>query len=412
MDPGELLLYICSYFSLFTAILFFLTFFEQKGQLKNPVPKRYPSISVIVPAYNEERHITATIRSLLNLEYPKGKVEIIVIDDGSKDNTYAIACTFRKQGVKVFTKSNSGKGDTLNFGLKHAHGELIACLDADSIVHSSCLKKMVGYFNDPRVMAVTPSMKIHQPKGILLRIQQIEYLLGVYLRKVFAYLGSIHVTPGPFSIFRKEFFDTYGGYDTDNLTEDIEIAMRIQSKQYIIENSIDANVWTIGPKTFKGLLRQRLRWYVGFLDNALKYKHMFANRNYGNLGMFFLPGVFVSTALVIALFFYMIYKAVTTSYKQVLDLIAIRFDVWPLLKFRFDIFYLHLSGLAILSIIGLVTGITMLVLARRHSKDKDPVKVSFLLYLYVYLMLYAFWWLLSGLYKGMNWKLEWGKKVE
>ncbi len=368
MNPGEILLYSCSYFSLFTGILFFLTFFEQKRKLKNPVPKRFPRLSVIVPAYNEEQHIAATIRSLLGLVYPKNKVEILVVDDGSKDNTYAIACTFRKQGVKVFTKQNSGKGDTLNFGLRYATGELIACLDADSIVHPTCLKRMVGFFNDARVMAVTPSMKIYQPKGILLRIQQIEYLVGVYLRKVFAYLGSIHVTPGPFSVFRKEFFDRYGGYDVHNLTEDIEMAMRIQSKHFIIENSIDANVWTIGPKTFRGLLRQRLRWYIGFLDNALKYKHMFANRQYGNLGMFFLPGVFVSTMLIIALFFYIIYKVFSNGYKQILNLIAIRFDIWPLLKFQFDTFYLHADALMMLSIIGFIIGLITLYLAKKHSK--------------------------------------------
>lgn len=396
---------------MFTAILFFITFLEQRKHLKNPVPKSYPIVSVIVPAYNEEKHIAATLRSLLTLDYPKHKLDIITVDDGSKDNTYAIARTFTKEGVRVFTKHNSGKGDTLNFGLTHARGELIACLDADSIVHPSCLKKMIGYFNDPEVMAVTPSMKIYQPKGILLRIQQIEYLLGVYLRKVFAALGSIHVTPGPFSIFRKDFFDRYGGYDIHNLTEDIEIAMRIQSKQYIIENSIDANVWTVGPTTFKTLLHQRMRWYIGFLDNAIKYKKMFANRKYGNLGMFFLPGVFISTSLVIALFFYILYKAFSTGYKKILDLIAIHFDIWPLLTFKLDLFYLRFDGLMVLSIIGLITGIAMLLLARKHSKDKDPVKLSFLIYIYVYVMLYAFWWLVSGIYKGSHKRLEWGKKA-
>lgn len=411
ITPGELLLYVCSYFSLFTAIFFFITFFEDKKKLRNPKLQYFPSVSVIVPAYNEEKTITKTIQSLLKLDYPKGKLEIIVVDDGSKDSTYSSAKQFVPFGVKVFTKANSGKGDSLNFGLARISGEFVACLDADSIVERGCLKKMLGYFEDSQVMAVTPSMKIFSPTGLLQRIQAIEYLLGVYLRKVFSYLGSIHVTPGPFTIFRKSFFDLYGGYDTHNLTEDIEIALRIQSHKFHIENSMDANVWTIGPNTFSSLLRQRLRWYIGFLDNIQEYKHLFS-RKYGNLGVFFLPGVFVSTALVIALLFYLVYKTLTRFYTEFLDLLAINFDIWPLLKLEFKPFFLNVDPLMVLSIISLTIATMIIYLARKYSKEQSRWTFSYFLYLVLYLPLYAFWWLLSSGYKLSGKSIAWGRKGE
>ena len=404
MIPGELLLYASTYFSLFTAIFFFITFFEERENVGNPKARRLPKVSVIVPAYNEERTIAKTLHSLLKLDYPK--LEIIVVDDGSTDATSHIANTF--PGVRVYRKRNAGKGAALNYGLAHTNGAFVACLDADSIVDPSCLKKMMGYFADPRVMAVTPSLKIFKPMGVLQRIQAVEYLLGIYLRKVFSYLGSIQVTPGPFSIFRRSFFDNYGGYDTNNLTEDIEIALRIQSHKYIIENSIDANVWTIGPKSFGTLLQQRLRWYLGFLDNVQRYRRMFSPK-YGNFGLFFLPGAFISIGLIIALLFYMVIKAITSTYGRVLDLIAIHFDIFPLLNFKFKPFFFDLGPLFVFSILSLIIGIGMVLIARRYSKDREPLKFSFLLHLFLYFPLYAFWWFLALVYKATGRRVSWGK---
>lgn len=177
--------------------------------------------------------------------------------------------------------------------MKKCSGELVGGLDADSFVTSKALKRMIGYFDDEDVMAVTPSLKVYKPKKVLQKIQMIEYLIGVFLRKIFALLGSINVTPGPFSIYRKSFFDKNGGWDEDNITEDIEIAFRIQSKNYLIENSETATVYTVSPASFKGLFSQRIRWYVGGLQNALDYRHLFGTKH-GNLGLFILPGSFIS----------------------------------------------------------------------------------------------------------------------
>ncbi len=410
MEPGYLILYASCYFGLFTAILFFFAFFENKERLKNPTLRRYPTVTIAIPAYNEEKTVAATIESVLKLDYPKDRLQIMVIDDGSTDSTYSIIRRYVKQGVKAFHKENSGKGSTLNFALSRATGEFFTCLDADSFVDPDCLVKMLGYFEDKQVAAVTPSLKVWRPKGVLQRIQSVEYLLGVYLRKVFSYFGSIHVTPGPFTVYRRSFFEQYGYYDANNLTEDIEIALRIQSNHLEIENSIDACVWTVGPSTFSALLKQRKRWYLGFLNNVLDYKHLFSP-TYGNLGLFILPGAFLSVAMVILLSFYVLWKTIDQWHQSILNLIAINFDIRPLLRLDFDMFFLNLDALFWISILSLGTGILVIHLAKKHSKEEGSIKFSYVWFLFAYWLIFAYWWLVAGYCKVTNRRIIWGKKA-
>lgn len=409
MMLSKIIIYIVCYFGLFVSVLFLLTFFENKKYLKNPKPKKIYKVSIIVPAYNEEKNIEKTLKSLIALDYPEEKLEIMVVDDGSIDNTLKIAKRFEKYGVKVFHKENTGKSDSLNFALKKCSGELVGALDADSFVQPSTLKKMIGHFNDEKVMSVTPSLKIWAPKGILSRIQMGEFLMGVYLRKVFAYLHSIHVTPGPFTLYRKWFFDTYGPYDTNTLTEDIEIALRIQSHNYIIENAIDANVYTSAVKKFRPLQKQRLRWYKGFLDNCIRYKHLFS-KDHGNLGLFILPAAFVFTALAIFFTGWSIFNHSDTLSKNIKNLVAANFDFTNFLDIKLDLFFFDMSGTVILSLILLALGIIVISLTKKYSKEKQKVGLSYLTFILFYWVVFSYWWVLATLYKVSGRKIRWGKK--
>ncbi len=411
MQFGDILIYTTSYFGLFTAIFFLFTMYENKHKLKVPKIKKIYKVSVIVPAYNEEKTISKTIKSLLNLDYPKDKLEILVIDDGSTDNTYKIAKQFESKNVKVYTKKNEGKGATLNFGLERCSGELVGALDADSFVARNALKHIIGYFTDKDVMAVTPSLKVYTPKSILQKIQMIEYLIGVFLRKAFAFLGSVHVTPGPFSIYRKFFFDAYGGYDENNIAEDQEIAFRIQSKKYIIENSETANVYTVSPSSFKSLLRQRVRWYVGFIQNTINYRHLFTKKH-GNLGLFILPGSFISVFLVILSLFYFLYKFIENTSKNLINYYQIKFDLLTLIDFKLDSFYLNISTIMLLSVLSLIAGITVVYVAKKISKENTKIKISYIFYLIFYWLLFGFWWFISVAYKLFGKKIEWRKLNE
>lgn len=414
MTPGMLLLYISAYFGLYTSLLFLLSFFQNTHRLSSPAPRRLPSVTIAVPAFNEQRTIAATLKSLLELDYPTEKLRIVVIDDGSTDGTRAIAEKFAQNAhhLSLIAKpKNTGKAASLNQALADCRTELFGALDADSFVEPASLKKMVGFFGDPQIMAVTPSLKIYQPATFWQKIQSIEYLIGVYLRKVFSYFGSIHVTPGPFTIFRTAFFRRHGLYDEHNLTEDIEVALRIQSKQYRIQNTIDATVWTVGPRSFRALIHQRRRWYVGFINNVLRYKHLFS-KTHGNLGLFILPGAFISIGLAILLFGYVGFKTLDHLITFFQNLYAINFDILPWLRFHFDPFFITLDSLTALAIIALCSGIFVVWLAKKHSGDSPSISSKYVLYLVVYWVVFAIWWCIAFQAKAFRKRIVWGDNAK
>jgi len=408
---GEVLMYIITFFGLFTAIFFFITLLENHKDIKSPKATRFPKITIAVPAYNEEATVAGTLKSLLALNYPKNKLEIYVINDGSSDNTLKEAKKFEKYGIKVIDKPNSGKADSLNQVIKQCSGEFFGALDADSFAHPDSVKKLVAHFSNPNIMAVTPSMMVFEPKNWLQKIQYIEYLMGVYLRKIFAFLGSIHVTPGPLSLYRVSFFKKYGGYALNNRTEDIEMALRIQKKGYQIENAIDAYVFTVSPNKFAILTSQRERWYSGFLQNVLAYKSLFSHKH-GNLGLFILPASFLSIILVILAAIYTLWKLGVNSWRNYTHLRAVNFEFWRMFDFKFDLFYWNVSTITFLSIITLIMGIFIICLAKHLAKRKESIAWSYVLFMIFYWILFAYWWVISIWACIRKKKIKWGIQYE
>ncbi len=414
---GDLLIYIATFFGLFTSIYFLITLFEHRNNLHRGETKIFQPVTICVPCYNEEKTLEKTLLSLTKLDYDKKQLEIIVVDDGSSDKTFEIAKVFAKQhttnNIKVFKKKNGGKYTALNFAIKKARGRFFGALDADSFVDKKALRRIIKFFEDKNISVVTPSMKIYNPKGILRRIQAIEYLMGIFLRKVFAELGSIHVTPGPFSIYRMEVFEKYGLYKKSYHTEDIEIALRAQVNNLVIENSVDAFVYTVGPKTFKTLYKQRLRWYHGFIKNILNYKHVLGSKKQGNLGLFILPASFISVFLLITILFYLIINKINAVKNSFLSWHAINFDMSTWRLFHFDSFFVNTSGPAMVGIIALLFTITIIIIAKIISHEKKSILYSYILFSLFYAPLYAFWWLVSIWYVLFTKdKVKWGHKSE
>ncbi len=410
MELEKLLIYIAIYIGLFSSVFLLFTFIEKKNRLKNPEVKRFAKVTVAVSMYNAGGHLDKTMESLLALDWPKDKLEVIVIDDGSKDDSYELAKKYLKDPrVTLLQQQNMGKAVAVNRALKRSTGEFFGVLDVDAFVEKDCLKKMMGYFENEDVMAVTPSLKIYGDTKWLQRIQRIEYLIGVYLRKVFSYLGAIHVTPGCFSIYRKSLFQKTGQYDERNLTEDIEVALRIQSKDYIIENSINANVYTTAHKNMKSLYQQRARWYKGFIDNVISYRRLFRTR-FGNLGIFILPMAFVSIIMAIALSMYAITKLSLRLLNDYNVLRSTGFDLTQYFKINFDFFYINQNSIFILGITSLLLTLFSLYLVKKHSEEKKPVLLSFIIFLLTYIYLYAFWWISAIYYRVSGKKIKWGNK--
>lgn len=309
--------YAVAFFSLFTLNVFILLFLKHRHEfLKRPKSNgRFPMVSVVVPAYNEAAYIHESLQSLLELDYPKDKLEIIVVDDGSTDDTFkaAKAVESKTAPIHVFRKENGGKGAALNFGIKKAKGEFIATMDADSYVTKDTIREILPYFDDPEVMAVSPAVKIKPGGSWLTELQRVEYLMILFSRKLFSFIDSVPVTPGPFSIFRTAVFDKVGLFDEHNLVEDQEIALRIQSHNFKIRSSMTADVYTEPPDNVKDLLKQRVRWQRGGFRNYWKYRHMI-KPEYGDFGMYSIPMQFATLTAFFALLGIMLYTFITTPY--------------------------------------------------------------------------------------------------
>ena len=405
----EILIYTLCYFGLFSSTLLMIVFFQNIRTLKHPKPKYFPKVSIIVPAFNEERSLRKTVESLFSLDYPKELLEIMIIDDGSRDDTLKIAKTYESKGVKVFTKKNTGKADTLNYGLARCSGEVVGALDADSFVRPDALKKMIAYFEQKRVMCVVPSVKIWQPKGILSRIQAAEFLSALFIRKSFSYLGGVPITPGPFTLYKRWFFDTYGGYNTETLTEDIEIALRIESKKFVIESVIDANVYTDPVHGLKKVYTQRLRWFKGFIDNIIAYRFMI-KPSYGNLGMFILPISIISIILGIGAFSYSMARLGSTFAQNLVNWYLIGFDISTWFQYDFDTFFINTGPLLIIPLIAIAIAVVILLFAREYSKEKQPWALSALSFFMIYWMIYSVCWASAIAHRVAKRTVYWGKQ--
>lgn len=288
------ILFSLSYFTFFHLILWYES--RQKSLPRNLKDSELPYVSILIPSYNEDKVIGKTLKKLLLLNYPKNKLEIIVVDDGSTDKTYKIARKYESDIVKVLTKPNTGKASSLNFGISHARHPFIAVIDADSFLDKNALRNCMKYF-DRDVASVTSHILVKQRKTLWEKLQHIEFMVVALMRKAQERLNIIGVTPGPLSIYRKNVLTKLGGFDEKNLVEDIEIAWRILKRGYKVRMAFDAMVYSLYPDTLKMWWKQRIRWGIGGLQTFIKYfSSMFSRKAY-TVGDFLVPVSFFSYIL-------------------------------------------------------------------------------------------------------------------
>jgi len=410
---GTLIIFSALFISLFIGTFFLLTFLDNLGKMHNPAIKRYPSVTIIIPAHNEERGIAGTIESALAIDYPKDKLEIIVVENGgSKDRTVEIANRYKKNGVKVFSLEKGGKGYAMNYIIKRAKGDIIITMDADTFAEPDVLYKMMGYFEDPKVMAVAPTIKSKYQKTLIQRIQNVEYLLGGFARKVFEFLDAMYVTPGAFTAYRKKFFDKFGAYDESHITEDLEIALRINSKGYRLANAIDASVYTITPRTFRELFWQRIRWFLGFIDAFIQYRRMLFGFKHGYLSGLVMPAAVISIFFTIFIAFSMIKESLLIAYWFLMDggtigienlNVSVLKNLLNLSPFSFNFSAIEFAGFSII-LMGLLT----FYLAKKYSLDKSEYGFGYLIYIFFYIIIFASWWVGAIWYKLFGRVLRFG----
>ncbi len=397
MDITTIITYIFLFFSLNFEVFLLITYLENRKDIANEAehfslaPKKYPTVTIIVPCWNEQNTVSKTIHSILNLDYPKDKLKIMVVNDGSTDNTWNVVQKFRNHPqIELYDKPNGGKYTALNYGLAKLSTDLVGCLDADSYVDKDALKQIVMYFQNKEIMAVAPSIKLWKPKSPLELLQKIEYGFGIFTRKMFHYMRAIYITPGPFSIFRKEVFEKLGGYKHAHNTEDIELALRMQKNGMRIAHAHKAFVYTVPPKTLPKLLKQRVRWSYGFIKNAQDYRDMFFKPQYGNVGILVLPMAAISVVSILFVSSVSILSIIKSISNEVIRLHTIGFR-FHFDLFTFDWFYLNTQVLSLLGIVTTLGTLTMIAVSKHLSEGKVTVGMDLIYFMTLYMFIAPLW---------------------
>ncbi len=353
-----------------------------------------PTVAVIVPCYNEASTVAATCASLLALSYPKEKLEVILVDDGSSDETpFAMAAFATHPQVKIIRKENGGKHTALNAGIAATKADIVGCLDADSFVEPDALKEMIPCFRDPNVAAATAAMSVHEPQNVLQHMQNAEYIFGISLRHSLASINAIHVTPGPFSLYRKSTIEVVGGFRHGHQTEDMEMALRLQKEGYAIENAPRARVYTKAPSTVSKLIKQRVRWTSGFLRNALnEYRGLIGNRRYGTLGTLVLPFGLLSVGGTVVLFGLSLLTFGTHAFAAYETRMGIPLSyALQAEHLSLDWFYLPASSYMAFVLVIFLAGLLLTILGKRLSKTPGPLTLGFIAYAFLYGLIAPFW---------------------
>ena len=352
-----------------------------------------PTVAVIVPCWNEATTVAATCESLLALDYPADRLEIILVDDGSTDATPAAMAPFAAHPqVRIIRKENGGKHTALNAGIAVTEAEFIGCLDADSFVDPAALREIIPCFAEPKVAAVTAAMSIHQPQNMLQHMQNAEYTFGITLRHTLASINGLYVTPGPFSFYRREVVEELGGFRHGHQTEDMEMALRLQHAGYGIENAPRARVYTKSPATVFALIKQRTRWTSGFLRNVLgEYRGLIGSRKHGVLGMLVLPISVIAVGSTLLLFSIAIFQLGQSALTALQVRAGIPLSYAYLPHGSFDWFYFPASFYILLGAATLLTSLSLIVIGKRISKTPGDIGLGLVSYTFLYGLIVPLW---------------------
>ncbi len=260
------------------------------------------SVSVVIPAFNEEKVIARTVRGILASTFRD--LEVIVVDDGSQDRTADVVQ--QKFGtdarVNLIRIPNGGKAAALNAGLAHAKGDVVVALDADTHFARKTIARLVRWFADPRVGAVAGNAKVGNRINMITRWQALEYIVAQNLeRRALSALDTFTVVPGAVGAWRKSALTGLGGFRGDTVAEDQDLTIELQKAGYRVLFDDSAVAWTEAPVTFRGLAKQRFRWAYGTLQCLWKHRRATFNPRYGALGMFAIPQVWLFQILLTAL---------------------------------------------------------------------------------------------------------------
>lgn len=251
-----------------------------------------PTVSIIVPAYNEAESISDALRTILASNYPV--TEVIVVDDGSSDGTADVARSLASGRVRVIEQANAGKASALNRGVRAAVGEIVVCVDADTVFQHDTVTWIVQPFVDPSVGAVSGNVKVGNRRSLLGKWQHVEYSYGQQMeRRAQELLGVTWCIPGAIGAFRRHALLDAGGFSTDTMAEDTDTAVKVHLGGWASVFEPRSIAWTEVPTSVRPLWRQRIRWHFGNYQVLWKQKSQLFKRP-RRFGLLMLPYTFLS----------------------------------------------------------------------------------------------------------------------
>jgi peptidoglycan-N-acetylglucosamine deacetylase len=258
------------------------------------MPNPPPSVTVLIPAHNEESVIVQTVTSVLHSDLKD--LRIIVVDDGSIDRTGELLDTnfSRNPRVRIIHQVNRGKAAALNLAMSLAETDIVVTIDADTEIEPDAISKLIRHFSDPRVGAVAGNVKVGNRSRWLTRWQALEYITSQNMEKrAFDLLNCITVVPGALGAWRKKAIEAAGGITADTVAEDADLTIAIRRTGWRVTYDEEAVAWTEAPETAGQLIRQRFRWTFGTLQSFWKHGDTLLRPKYGTLGWIALPNIFV-----------------------------------------------------------------------------------------------------------------------
>jgi cellulose synthase/poly-beta-1,6-N-acetylglucosamine synthase-like glycosyltransferase len=254
-----------------------------------------PRVAVLIPAYNGEKVIVRTIRSVLNSDY--ANLHVIVIDDGSKDRTFEVAREAYVKDiaagrVQVLTKPNGGKAAALNYALERIDEEFYVGIDADTVIAMDAVSKLIPHFEDERIGAVAGNAKVGNRVNLWTRWQALEYITSQnFERRALDLFNVVMVVPGAIGAWRTAAAKAAGGYPINTVAEDADLTMNLLEQKYKVVYEDRALAFTEAPIDARGLMRQRFRWSFGILQAVWKHRMAFVRNK--AMGLFALPNIII-----------------------------------------------------------------------------------------------------------------------
>jgi len=280
--------------------------------------KYKPLVSIIVPAYNEELTLENCIKSLRKQTYKN--IEIVIVDDGSKDKTKDLGKLLESKysNVSFFSKKNGGKASALNYGIYRANGEIVISMDADSMFLIDTIRQLVLSFCNPNVVAVGGNVKVVNRQKLINKFQAVEYITGLGIqRRAFASLNCMQVISGAVGAFRRKELIEVGGYSTDTIVEDMDITISLARLGHKIDYNANAIAYTEAPETINDFIKQRYRWVYGGFQVVRKHRDLIFNAKYKNIGLIGMPYFLLFPwvdVLISFLFFFAVIRVIFSGY--------------------------------------------------------------------------------------------------